>query len=401
LFTYSQSQEVYESIALDGFQWDEQGTEDKFDGANDRLRTTGGWHIFGLTPHVLPDRPDTGSNGWIHRVWKGEINKGCTVSRHMLSLKDVPDWVFPESSKNAAYQQHIIEAEASGNKRKIRAGRARVFGEPEEYCELIWEDFDRAHHVITPFEIPREWPRWRSMDHGNRGPTTCLFWTVDPDGIRIIYDCYYKENISAQIHAGNIVKQSGNELRYIGQEEIEAGTFMPVYEEVETAAGGTFIATVLDGRCYAKKSGVGVDIGALYRKGGLNCQPASGLDFHKSRAFVDDLLRIDTEKKNPYTGAKGCPGVLFFDVPNMQVVFDEIDHYVYERGWSETEDKVPVSLPKRKIPDHAMDALRYGAQVNMAFEEVHFDEMEAGLEPIEKKDEDENDNAGRDPITAY
>jgi hypothetical protein len=37
----------------------------------------------------------------------------------------------------------------------------------------------------------------------------------------------------------------------------------------------------------------------------------------------------------------------------------------------------------------------------MAFEEVHFDEMEAGLEPIEKKDEDENDNAGRDPITAY
>lgn len=37
-------------------------------------------------------------------------------------------------------------------------------------------------HVIKPFRIPGDWPRFRSLDWGYKSHGCCLWWAVDPDG---------------------------------------------------------------------------------------------------------------------------------------------------------------------------------------------------------------------------
>ncbi len=46
--------------------------------------------------------------------------------------------------------------------------------------------FDRASHVVDPFEPPREWIRWQSTDWGSRAPH--VIWAAeDPSGVLWVY----------------------------------------------------------------------------------------------------------------------------------------------------------------------------------------------------------------------
>jgi hypothetical protein len=51
---------------------------------------------------------------------------------------------------------------------------------------------DRKHtHVIAPFEIPEDWPRFRSFDFGYAKPFSVLWWAVDYDGTAYLYREWY------------------------------------------------------------------------------------------------------------------------------------------------------------------------------------------------------------------
>lgn len=62
----------------------------------------------------------------------------------------------------------------------------------EPYKERRWT------HVIEPFEIPREWPIYRSFDFGYAKPFSCAWWTMDYDGrlyrILELYGCTKEPN---------------------------------------------------------------------------------------------------------------------------------------------------------------------------------------------------------------
>lgn len=44
------------------------------------------------------------------------------------------------------------------------------------------EEWNPNLHVCKPFDIPKEWPKWRSMDWGYRLPGCVHWWTIDDDG---------------------------------------------------------------------------------------------------------------------------------------------------------------------------------------------------------------------------
>ena len=46
-------------------------------------------------------------------------------------------------------------------------------------------------HVISPFDIPRDWKRFRSFDFGYSKPFSVQWWAVDPDGTAFLYREYY------------------------------------------------------------------------------------------------------------------------------------------------------------------------------------------------------------------
>jgi hypothetical protein len=44
------------------------------------------------------------------------------------------------------------------------------------------EEWNRDLHVCKPFKIPKEWPKWRSMDWGFKLPGCVHWWAMDDDG---------------------------------------------------------------------------------------------------------------------------------------------------------------------------------------------------------------------------
>lgn len=64
--------------------------------------------------------------------------------------------------------------------------------DPEHYGDGMWT------HVITPFEVPSNWPVYRSYDFGYAKPFSCGWWTVNPDGtvyrIAELYGCTGEPN---------------------------------------------------------------------------------------------------------------------------------------------------------------------------------------------------------------
>lgn len=68
----------------------------------------------------------------------------------------------------------------------------RLEGKWDVFQGQVFQEFtnDPAHyqdrrftHVIAPFDIPREWPVYRSYDFGYAKPFSCGWWAVDYDGV--------------------------------------------------------------------------------------------------------------------------------------------------------------------------------------------------------------------------
>lgn len=52
---------------------------------------------------------------------------------------------------------------------------------------LVYDEWDPAIHLIDPFPIPPEWPRYRLVDFGYTNPFVCQWWATDGDGRLYLY----------------------------------------------------------------------------------------------------------------------------------------------------------------------------------------------------------------------
>jgi PBSX family phage terminase large subunit len=75
----------------------------------------------------------------------------------------------------------------------------------------IYDEWDEAVHVLDPFDIPADWPRYRSIDFGYTNPFVCQWWAQDPDGRLYLYRELYAPNRLVSDWAVDIVKFSEGE----------------------------------------------------------------------------------------------------------------------------------------------------------------------------------------------
>jgi phage terminase large subunit len=69
----------------------------------------------------------------------------------------------------------------------------------------VYEDaFDRAHNVIDRFTIPKDWPRYLSIDFGYTNPFVCQWYAIDPDGRLYLYREIYQTKRLVEDHAKHI-----------------------------------------------------------------------------------------------------------------------------------------------------------------------------------------------------
>lgn len=60
-------------------------------------------------------------------------------------------------------------------------------GDWDTFSGQYFSEFSRALHVCEPFDIPREWKRFRAMDEGYNDPFVCLWIALDPEGVAYLY----------------------------------------------------------------------------------------------------------------------------------------------------------------------------------------------------------------------
>ena len=77
-------------------------------------------------------------------------------------------------------------------------------------------EFNTEHHVITPFDIPIHWERFKGIDYGYASESCCLWGAVDPeDKTIIIYRELYRKGLTGEALAELITEREFNEVKSI------------------------------------------------------------------------------------------------------------------------------------------------------------------------------------------
>ncbi len=189
-------------------------------------------------------------------------------------------------------------------------------GKPAQAEGAIFTEWNEGIHLIDPFDIPKGWRRFRSIDFGYVNPFTCQWWAVDPDGVMYLYRQLYYTGRTVRVHSQQIKEFSQGE-------NIEATICDHDAEDR---------ATLAEEGIPNRPANKAVSVGLGKVKDRLRGGPGG-----KPRLYVmrDSLIEVD-----PSLRERRLP---------MELK-DEIPGYV----WSSKKQESPV-----KEHDHGCDAMRY------------------------------------------
>jgi hypothetical protein len=95
------------------------------------------------------------------------------------------DWVFiPSKLRDNKYlgDDYVARISQAGGPKLVRAWLEGDFGAVEG---AYFEEWDPSRHVITPFDIPDDWLKFRSMDWGSASPFSVGWWAVAGDKMTV------------------------------------------------------------------------------------------------------------------------------------------------------------------------------------------------------------------------
>ena len=363
MFTYEQDQDVFESGVFKRWLWDEQGKENLFDGADERCRTVKGIHFFPLTPHKVEGRPDTGAGSFIHKMLTTDERKGHNPATYTIGIMDVPDWIYPESEKAKAFEKWDGEPRRTGNTRRLREGRARLFGEWHSTAGLVITSWEPEVSWIDPLweHPPVGWTCYRALDHGKTNPTCCLWFAVNKNLDVVLYRCMYTKGDNPFQNVKRIVELSGNTLRKLEQfQDDMRGVVIERWEEEYITEA--YAKQVLDSRSFAgTDDGTAKPVGWLYQCAGLKVQPASGAHGDQWIPLLEEYLTVDPNRKNLVTEKLGGSRMYVFNT--CRDWKSEIESW----HWKATVVGKNESDKPEDVNNHAMTATGYGIQIPLRY----------------------------------
>ena len=182
-----------------------------------------------------------------------------------------------------------------------------------------FSEFNRAIHVVEPFAIPPNWPRFRACDYGYGSYSAVLWFAVAPDDSLVVYRELYVSKVLAEDLAVLILNaEDGEKIRY----------------------------GVLDSSCWHKRGDTGPSIAERMIMKGCRWRPAdrSAGSRVAGKNEIHRRLQIDQ-----YTEA---PRMVFFN--NCIQIIADLPTLPIDK--TNTED-----INTKVSNDHTYDALRYGA----------------------------------------
>lgn len=264
---------------------------------------------------VTPER----KGNVLHRVKVVDPETGEVNYRTRLflpaKLDDNPDKAFVKQ-----YKIRLLSKPAHMRARYLYGDWDSVEG---GYFE---DDYNPTVHVINPFKIPRDWPKFRSMDWGFKAPGTVGWFAMDPDdnlyqffefNFRLMKDDQVAERII------DIERQFG---------------FWNERQRKSRLSG------VADTQLWEERGDSGKSKAAVFASKGVYWQPADKASISRNAERVSERLR-DYDQDRP-------PGLqIFRDCKKTQEMFASI-------GVDENDS----TIPDKKSPlKHWFDAVAYAA----------------------------------------
>lgn len=185
-------------------------------------------------------------------------------------------------------------------------------------------------HVIKPFEIPRDWVKFRAMDFGQARPYAVLWFAIDYDGNMFVYRELYGWGGKPNVGTGETAKQIGEKIV-----ELEKPDENLSY-------------SVLDSACWARNGVTGPTISeelnnVLIRKGLIPFSPSSKGRLEGANAFKQRLIG------NQLEDGTYKPAIKFFSTCiHCLRTIPMIGH-----------DKHKPELPDTNAEDHCLDTCCY------------------------------------------
>lgn len=174
-----------------------EGPEGKmvFDECTRATAAEGGWVVLTMTPQS--------GQTWVYE----DIEKGKKYNSVVIELDALHNTTVKDIDALAAW----IEALDDDQKEMRRFGR---FVHREGLIYPMWMDGDHSRwgpgHLCEPFEIPEEWPRFRSADFGLANPTAVLWGALGDDGTLYVYRGHYQAGLSYEEQASRVHDAQGD-----------------------------------------------------------------------------------------------------------------------------------------------------------------------------------------------
>lgn len=257
------------------------------------------------------------------------LNKRATVKRLISRHHDNPRYYSAEGKltpEGVDYIEGKLGALTGVRKLRLKDGTwAAAEG-------LIYEDYDPAVHIVDPFPIPHDWPRYWAVDFGFTNPMVVQMWAKDPDGRLFLYREFYRTRRTVAEHCEDIARV----LMESPQKDAD-GLWRGRWTEPRPSA--VLADHDAEGRVVFER-GLGIHTTPADKRVNLGIETTQER-FKTHRIFIlsDALVSMDEALRE--AGRPVCTA-------------DELTGYI----WDIKPDGSSQERP-RKEDDHGMDAMRY------------------------------------------
>jgi len=288
---YEQGRKAFEGRAIDSFYGDEQCKSDSegiWREIQARLLDKNGFSAQSMTP-IIP------------QVW---------LEERISALPDIDEVFYADLNDNRKSRGGYIDDEEIDKmiaEWPEEVQETRIKGHFAAFIGAVYKTFKRSTHVIEPFDIPKEWVRYRAIDWGWNNPFACLWLARDKDRRWYVYNEYYQARETLAYHARQIKKISGREK---------------------------YLATWADHDAQDRFEFKNMGIPTI----------AAKKDVHLGIEAVQATLKVQGD---------GIPRLFIFK--NCRNTIREITGYKWAEG-TDTKDAKDVPL---EVNDHTLDCLRY------------------------------------------
>jgi hypothetical protein len=180
-------------------------------------------------------------------------------------------------------------------------------------------EFDQRVHIVEPFSIPSNWPKFRACDWGFSSPFCVLWMAVDYDNTLYVYREFYGKGLTADIFAQRVRQlENGEHIQY----------------------------GVMDSSVWSRRGDVGPPVPEIMRQYGCAWKPSdrSPGSRHANKFEVHRRLRVfeqngeQTAKLKIFTNCRN----LIRTLPMLPLDNNDLEDV------------------DTRADDHSYDALRYG-----------------------------------------